>query len=91
MSTKGRGSPIALSSADTTSEAMRASTFAAVLLRVVTGIAVASHGIRKILGGAHTMIGSAIAEMGFPAPEVMAWLIALGETTGILLDRKSVV
>lgn len=64
---------------------MRASTSAAVLLRVVTGIAVGSHGVRKILGGAHTMIGSAIAEMGFPAPELMAWLIAFGETTGFLL------
>jgi len=64
---------------------MRASTSAAVLLRVVTGIAVGSHGLRKILGGAHTMIGEAVAKMGFPAPEVMAWLIAVGETTGFLL------
>lgn len=64
---------------------MRVSTFAAVLLRIATGIAVGSHGLRKVLGGAHTMIGSAIADMGFPAPHVVAWLIALGELTGFLL------
>jgi len=64
---------------------MRASTFAAVVLRIATGIAVGSHGLRKVLGGAHNMIGSAIADMGFPAPHIVAWLIAIGELTGFLL------
>src|SRR5690606_18114266 len=64
---------------------MRASTFAAVVLRIATGIAVGSHGLRIVLGGAHTMSGSAIADMGFPAPHIVAWLIAIGELTGFLL------
>lgn len=55
------------------------------ILRIVTGVLVASHGIRKIIKGPATAIGGTIAKLGLPAPEVLAWLATLGELSGILL------
>lgn len=55
------------------------------LLRVVAGIGVGSHGVRKLIAGPASLLGETIATMGFPAPEALAWLIALGEAAGFLL------
>jgi putative oxidoreductase len=55
------------------------------LLRVVTGSLVAPHGIRKLLAGPAGAIGNAIASHGIPMPDLVAWLVTLGELSGILL------
>lgn len=55
------------------------------LLRVATGSLVAPHGIRKLLAGPSHAIGGAIASRGVPMPDLVAWLITLGELSGILL------
>jgi putative oxidoreductase len=54
-------------------------------LRVVTGSLIAPHGIRKLIKGPVASIGNAIASRGIPMPEVVAWLVTLGELSGILL------
>lgn len=58
---------------------------AASLLRIVAGVGVGFHGLRKLMAGPATLLGETIAKMGFPQPEVFAWAIALGETAGFLL------
>jgi len=55
------------------------------LLRVATGSLVAPHGIRKLLAGPPHAIGNAIASRGVPMPDLVAWLITVGELAGILL------
>src|SRR6266496_923840 len=55
------------------------------LLRIATGILVAPHGIRKLLTGPSQAIGQAIAAKGLPLPDVLAWLVTIGELSGILL------
>jgi putative oxidoreductase len=55
------------------------------ILRVVTGSLTASHGIRKLLVGPTHAIGGAIASRGIPMPDLVAWLVTLGELSGILL------
>jgi putative oxidoreductase len=54
-------------------------------LRVVTGSLIASHGVRKLLLGPPQAIGNAIASRGIPMPDLVAWLVTLGELSGILL------
>lgn len=58
---------------------------AAVLVRVVAGVGVGAHGLRKLMAGPASLLGETIAKLGFPAPEAVAWLIAFGETAGFLL------
>jgi len=55
------------------------------LLRIVTGLLVAPHGIRKLLTGPSQAIGETIAAKGLPLPNVLAWLVTIGELSGILL------
>jgi putative oxidoreductase len=55
------------------------------LLRIVTGVLVAPHGIRKLLAGPAHAIGGIIASKGLPYPSLLAWLVTLGELSGILL------
>jgi putative oxidoreductase len=55
------------------------------VLRIVTGLLVAPHGIRKLLAGPTRAIGGAIASRGLPFPDVLAWLVTIGELCGILL------
>lgn len=54
------------------------------LVRVAAGIGVGSHGLRKLIAGP-SALATVIGEMGFPAPEAFAWMIALGECAGFLL------
>jgi putative oxidoreductase len=54
-------------------------------LRIVTGLLVTPHGIRKLLAGPPHAIGGAIAARGLPMPDVIAWLVTIGELAGILL------
>src|SRR3954469_7605292 len=58
---------------------------AIVLLRIATGLLVAPHGIRKLLAGPTQAIGASIAQRGLPLPDVLAWLVTVGELCGILL------
>lgn len=58
---------------------------AAALLRIVAGVGVGAHGVRKLIAGPASLLGGPIAKMGFPAPELFAWLIAFGETAGFFL------
>lgn len=63
---------------------MRVHDVAITALRIAAGIGVGSHGLRKLVAGP-SMLAGVIGEMGFPAPNVFAWLIAFGETAGLLL------
>jgi putative oxidoreductase len=54
------------------------------LLRVVTGLWLVPHGWSKLSGGIEGTAGW-LASEGFPAPVLMAWLVALTETVGGLL------
>jgi putative oxidoreductase len=54
-------------------------------LRVVTGSLIAMHGVRKLLLGPPHAIGNAIASRGIPMPDLVSWLVTLGELSGILL------
>jgi putative oxidoreductase len=58
---------------------------AIVLLRIATGLLVAPHGVRKLLAGPAKAIGGAIAQRGLPLPDLLAWLVTIGELCGILL------
>ena len=55
------------------------------MLRIVTGLLVAPHGIRKLLAGPPNAISGVIARAGVPLPDVVAWIVTLGECAGILL------
>jgi uncharacterized membrane protein YphA (DoxX/SURF4 family) len=55
------------------------------ILRIVTGLLVAPHGIRKLLVGPARAIGGSIAKHGVPFPDAVAWLVTIGELSGILL------
>src|SRR5687768_1255351 len=50
------------------------------ILRVVTGLVVLPHGVRKLLGGPVTVIGKSIVQAGFP--EWFAWVVTAGELCG---------
>jgi len=58
-------------------------TLALGLLRITTGVLVFPHGVRKLLKGPIESIGRHIAAQGFP--EWFAYLVTLGELTGLLL------
>lgn len=54
------------------------------LLRVATGLGMATHGHAKIFGGFMEKFTSGVAEMGFPAPAFFAWAAALSEFVGAI-------
>jgi putative oxidoreductase len=54
-------------------------------LRVITGSLIAMHGVRKLLLGPAHAIGNAISSRGLPMPELLAWIVTVGELSGILL------
>ena len=56
-----------------------------VLLRVFIGLAISTHGYQKIFGGGMAGFTEGVAGMGFPAPEIFAWLAALSEFGGGIL------
>lgn len=55
-------------------------------LRVFTGVGIASlHGYGKVLGGNIERFTEGVAKMGFPMPDVFAWIAALSEFVGGIL------
>jgi putative oxidoreductase len=52
------------------------------IARFVGGILLATHGFAKIFGGGIPKFQEGLAKMGVPAPELMAWVSALGELVG---------
>lgn len=52
------------------------------VLRVLMGLAMASHGYAKIFGGQIAQLKEGLVGMGFPAPAILAWLAALSEFVG---------
>jgi putative oxidoreductase len=52
------------------------------IARFVGGILLATHGWAKVFGGGIPKFQEGLAKMGVPAPEVMAWVSALGELVG---------
>jgi putative oxidoreductase len=54
------------------------------LLRVATGLGMATHGYAKIFGGFMDKFTAGVAEMGFPAPAFFAWAAALSEFVGAI-------
>jgi uncharacterized membrane protein YphA (DoxX/SURF4 family) len=61
------------------------SAYAIALLRIVTGLLVASHGLRRLFVGPARAIGGALAAKGLPAPTALAWFVTAAELAGILL------
>jgi uncharacterized membrane protein YphA (DoxX/SURF4 family) len=55
------------------------------LLRIVTGLLVFSHGVRKLIAGPASAIGGVIAAKHLPFPGVLAWLVTFGELAGLAL------
>jgi uncharacterized membrane protein YphA (DoxX/SURF4 family) len=55
------------------------------MLRIATGLLVFPHGVRKLLAGPAHAIGASIARRGLPLPDVLAWLVTIGELCGIFL------
>jgi putative oxidoreductase len=53
------------------------------VLRIVTGLLVFPHGVRKLLKGPVAAIGKSLTEHGFP--ESFAYVVTLGELAGLLL------
>jgi putative oxidoreductase len=51
-------------------------------LRVLMGLAMASHGYAKVFGGQVKFLIEGLPNMGFPMPVVFAWLAALSEFVG---------
>src|SRR3990167_103109 len=51
-------------------------------LRILTGCGIAWHGYQKIVGGSMDRFSAGVAGMGFPFPDVFAWLAALSEFAG---------
>ncbi|MEJ5298405.1 MAG: DoxX family protein [Armatimonadota bacterium] len=54
-------------------------------LRVLCGAGIAMHGYQKIFGGNMPGFIESVGKMGFPLPEVFAWLAAGSEFVGGLL------
>ncbi len=54
-------------------------------LRVLMGTTIAWHGYVKIFGGYMAKFAQGVAEMGFPAPQLFAWLAAFSEFGGGIL------
>ena len=59
--------------------------YAHAVLRIITGVLVASHGVRKLIQGPVAAIGEAISKHGLPNPDVLAWAVTLGELAGAAL------
>ncbi|MCA9400740.1 MAG: DoxX family protein [Candidatus Omnitrophica bacterium] len=55
------------------------------LLRVFAGIGIAYHGYGKIFGGYMDKFILGVERMGFPMPEVFAWMAAASEFAGGIL------
>lgn len=55
------------------------------ILRVLAGLMMASHGYGKIFNGRMEGFTETVAEMGFPFPAFFAWAAALSELLGGLL------
>ncbi len=53
------------------------------VLRVLTGLLVLPHGVRKLLGGPVTMLGKSMVKAGFP--DWFAWVVTAGELCGAAL------
>ncbi len=60
-------------------------TFGLTLLRVCSGAFMATHGYGKIFGGRMEMFAENVGKMGFPQPDLFAWLAALSELAGGIL------
>lgn len=54
-------------------------------LRVLMGLAIATHGYDKVFGGVVHQLAEGLAGLGFPIPVVFAWLASLSEFAGGLL------
>lgn len=52
------------------------------VLRVLMGLAMASHGYQKVFGGQVVQLQEGLVAMGLPAPQLLAWLAALSEFVG---------
>ena len=64
-------------------KAVKKELIALALLRVLTGLLVFTHGVRKLLQGPVDAIGKSMAEHGFPPS--FAYVVTLGELSGLLL------
>ncbi|MCF7802999.1 MAG: DoxX family protein [Candidatus Marinimicrobia bacterium] len=51
-------------------------------LRVLMGLGIMTHGYRKIFSGNMDGFANGVADLGFPLPELFAWLAALSEFAG---------
>lgn len=58
---------------------------ALLLLRVMLGFGMATHGYGKIFGGHMDAFTIGVAKMGFPLPNLFAWAAALSELAGGIL------
>ena len=54
-------------------------------LRVFMGAGIAYHGYGKVFGGNIAGFAQGVASLGFPFPEVFAWVAALSEFVGGIL------
>ncbi len=52
------------------------------VLRVVTGVVFVAHGAPKLFGGEVVQTGDFLSTLGFPLPEVFAWIVTLLEFFG---------
>jgi len=67
---------------------MKRDTLAAIgilLLRLVAGFGMATHGYQKVFGGHMEQFTEGVRALGFPLPLVFAWLAALSELLGGIL------
>lgn len=55
------------------------------LLRVVAGFGIATHGYQKLFGGRMPDFTAGVAAMGFPVPGFFAWAAAISEFLGGIL------
>lgn len=60
----------------------RSSSAGLLIIRILMGLAIASHGYQKIFGGQIEMLAGGLVAMGMPAPTLLAWLAALSEFAG---------
>ncbi|HLF18875.1 MAG TPA: DoxX family protein [Candidatus Omnitrophota bacterium] len=54
-------------------------------LRLLMGAGIAYHGYGKVFGGHIVKLTEGVAQMGFPSPELFAWMAALSEFVGGIL------
>jgi putative oxidoreductase len=68
--------------------AARATPYAIALLRIVTGLLVASHGVQQLITGPAKAVGalvSGVSKSGPASPTVLAWLLVVGQLCGLPL------